>query len=206
MARQRGHGREGLRAVLDEPPALVLLVGDFLYHADTTEADRAVEVVRPLAEAEVPVVAVLGNHDYSLMKKDSDERPGIAEYLEERLREVGTTVLENDAVAVPEPDGGDSLWVAGIGSAWAEADDAEAALAVPEGAPRLVLMHNAEAYRDQIGAEGNRLYVNRGIGLSAMPIRFNCPPERSPVHDTDSSLLCGNTNPSQSPPCFSPYS
>lgn len=26
------------------------------------------------------------------------------------------------------------------------------------------------------GAAGNRLYVNRGIGFSGLPIRFNCPP------------------------------
>ncbi|MGB3760287.1 MAG: hypothetical protein WBA07_28570 [Rivularia sp. (in: cyanobacteria)] len=27
------------------------------------------------------------------------------------------------------------------------------------------------------GKQGNRLYVNRGIGFSDIPIRINCPPE-----------------------------
>ncbi len=27
------------------------------------------------------------------------------------------------------------------------------------------------------GQAGNRLYVNRGIGFSLLPIRINCPPE-----------------------------
>jgi hypothetical protein len=27
------------------------------------------------------------------------------------------------------------------------------------------------------GASGNRLYVNRGIGFSVVPIRINCRPE-----------------------------
>jgi predicted MPP superfamily phosphohydrolase len=27
------------------------------------------------------------------------------------------------------------------------------------------------------GAPGNRLYVNRGIGLSHLPLRIGCPPE-----------------------------
>jgi uncharacterized protein len=27
------------------------------------------------------------------------------------------------------------------------------------------------------GSEGNHLYINRGIGFSHLPIRFNCPPE-----------------------------
>jgi predicted MPP superfamily phosphohydrolase len=223
-----GMAEKAVRVALDANPALVLIAGDFLYQPDFAKADRAVEIVRPLVEADVPVVAVLGNHDYSLMKKSSNERPRIAEYLEQRLRAVGVTVLENDALAVPAPDGGDSLWVAGIGSVWAEADDADAALdAVPDGAPRLVLMHNAEAYRDipggeaplalaahthggqvrlfgtprwswldivkddeagadgwvhsQIGAEGNRLYINRGIGFSTAPIRFNCRPELTTI-------------------------
>jgi hypothetical protein len=26
-------------------------------------------------------------------------------------------------------------------------------------------------------AEGNQLYVNRGIGFSLAPVRINCPPE-----------------------------
>jgi hypothetical protein len=29
----------------------------------------------------------------------------------------------------------------------------------------------------EFGAEGNRLYVNRGIGFSVLPLRLNCPPE-----------------------------
>jgi uncharacterized protein len=30
---------------------------------------------------------------------------------------------------------------------------------------------------DELGAEGNRLYINRGIGFSVVPLRLNCPPE-----------------------------
>ena len=30
---------------------------------------------------------------------------------------------------------------------------------------------------DDYGQPGNRLYINRGIGFSRFPIRFNCPPE-----------------------------
>ena len=115
------------------------------------------------------------------------------------------------------------MYLAGIGSAWAEEDRPAAAVAqVPEGAPRLVLMHNPESFAelpggaaplamaahthggqvrlpftpewtwmtytrednvhadgwiDGYGAPGNRLYVNRGIGFSLVPMRLNCPPE-----------------------------
>ncbi|PAP78201.1 metallophosphoesterase [Rubrivirga marina] len=215
---------EAVEDAVEDEAALLLVAGDFLYHPDSAKADRAVALLGPAFEAGVPVVAVLGNHDYSLMKTHSEERPPIAEYLTRRLRESGATVLENEAVGVPAPGGGDTLYVAGIGSVWAEASDPQAALAaVPEGAPRLVLMHNPESYRgigggeaplalaahthggqirllpgeqnswldivrqgevvadgwalDSLGAPSNRLYVNRGIGFSTVPVRINCRPE-----------------------------
>ncbi len=219
-----GMVREALSDAVEEGVALVLIAGDFLYHPDSARANRAVALVRPVVEAGIPVVAVLGNHDYSLMKKSSAERPPIAEYLAARLRATGVAVLENEAVAVSAPGGGDALWVAGIGSVWAENSFPGRALAaVPLGAPRLVLMHNPESFRqiaagdaplafaahthggqiqifpgernswldivrpgevvsdgwaaDTIGAPRNRLYVNRGIGFSTVPVRINCRPE-----------------------------
>ncbi|MFP4384780.1 MAG: metallophosphoesterase [Spirochaetia bacterium] len=36
---------------------------------------------------------------------------------------------------------------------------------------------HADGWIEDYGARGNRLYVNRGIGMSIMPIRINCPPE-----------------------------
>lgn len=223
-----GMAEKAVAAAIEEGVALVLIGGDFVYSSDPSETNRAtveqaVQVVRPLVEAGIPVVAVLGNHDYSLMTKNSDTRPRIAEALESELRAVGVIVLENDAVAVPAPEGGGQLHVAGIGSVWAEnSRPADALAAVPSGAPRLVLMHNPESYRDipageaplalaahthggqirllgptaswldivrqgevvtdgwapeSLGAAGNRLYVNRGIGFSTLPIRINCRPE-----------------------------
>ncbi len=223
-----GMVREAMEDAIADRVALVLIGGDFMYQPDSAKAERAVEVVRPVVEAGIPVVAVLGNHDYSLMKKDSEVRPPIAEYLAARLRALGVSVLENDAVAVPAPNGGEPLWVAGIGPVWAEDSFPDRALAaVPVGAPRLVLMHNPESYRgiaageaplafaahthggqirvfpgernswldivksgevaadgwaaDAIGAPENRLYVNRGIGFSTVPVRINCRPELTTV-------------------------
>jgi len=223
-----GMAEKAVAAAIEEGVELVLIAGDFVYSADPSDSDpgsvqRAVEVVRPLVAAGIPVVAVLGNHDYSLMTKESDTRPPLAEELESELRAIGVTVLENDAVAVPAPGGGDTLHVVGIGSVWAEnSRPASALAAVPAGAPRVVLMHNPESYREipageaplalaahthggqirilgpraswleivregevvadgwapaSMGGEGNRLYVNRGIGFSTLPIRINCRPE-----------------------------
>ena len=219
-----GMVEEALEEALDADPALLLIAGDFLYKPDSARADRAIAMLQPALDAGVPVVAVLGNHDYSLMKKDSAERPPIAEYLQARLEAAGVRVLQNEAAGIEAPSGGSPLYVAGIGSVWAENSDPAAALAgVPAGAARLVLMHNPESFReiaageaplafgahthggqirvipgaasswldivrkgevvadgwaaDSIGAARNRLYVNRGIGFSTVPIRINCRPE-----------------------------
>lgn len=36
---------------------------------------------------------------------------------------------------------------------------------------------HADGWIEGYGQSGNRLYVNRGIGFSIVPIRLNCPPE-----------------------------
>jgi uncharacterized protein len=36
---------------------------------------------------------------------------------------------------------------------------------------------HVDGWIDGYGSSGNRLYVNRGIGFSIVPIRINCPPE-----------------------------
>lgn len=36
---------------------------------------------------------------------------------------------------------------------------------------------HADGWIPDYGAAGNRLYVNRGIGFSVVPLRLNCPPE-----------------------------
>jgi len=36
---------------------------------------------------------------------------------------------------------------------------------------------HTDGWIDHYGRPGNRLYVNRGIGFSTIPIRINCPPE-----------------------------
>lgn len=213
-----------VRRVLDESPSMVLIAGDFVYHPDSARVDEAVSLVRPLTDAGLPVVAVLGNHDYS-MGSDTDElNEQIAEYLQQELQAIGVHVLENESLALGTPSRPSSLHIVGLGSTWAQKSSPSAALAdVPADAARITLMHNPVGYRnfsrhtspltlaahthggqirlpfmpsaswldiarpreviadgwatDSTGAAGNRLYVNRGIGLSILPIRIFCPPE-----------------------------
>src|SRR5918911_2395511 len=78
-------------AALDSPD-LVLLAGDLTTHGDPREAEVLAEACRGL---DVPVYAVLGNHDHHL---------GRAEEVEAVLREAGIVVLEREWT-VAEVDG-----------------------------------------------------------------------------------------------------
>ncbi len=144
-----GMVKKAVDEALEADPALVLIAGDFVYKPDTAVVREAVALLQPLVQAGVPVVAVLGNHDYSMMKDDSEIREEIADFLSSELEAAGVTVLENESIAVAAPGGGAPLQVVGVGSAWAERSQPAAALSGVAGtAPRIVFMHNPIAFRD----------------------------------------------------------
>lgn len=142
-----GMVKKTVQRVIDQNPSLVLIAGDFVYHPDSSLVKKAVSLVRPLTEAGLTVVAVLGNHDYA-MNTDSDEvNEMTARYLEEELEAIGILVLENESTSIPAPGTNSSLYLAGLGSAWAHKNLPLTALAdVPADAARVVLMHNPIDY------------------------------------------------------------
>ncbi|MEP0548118.1 MAG: metallophosphoesterase [Rhodothermales bacterium] len=138
---------EAVEETIEAQPALVLIAGDFVYKPDSAKVREAVALVRPLAEAGIPTYAVLGNHDYSMMKESSEKRPAMARFLASELESAGIDVLENEVVEAVR-DGG-ALHVVGVGSAWAEEARPAAALGtVPDGAARVVFMHNPVSFRE----------------------------------------------------------
>ncbi|KLU08463.1 hypothetical protein ABL57_17675 [Kocuria sp. SM24M-10] len=124
-------------------PAAVLLPGDFLYQSETSIQERiqhVTELLEPLTEAEIPVYAVMGNHDYAV---------GAVDELTAAFEESGIEVLANEAVLMPAPGGGrgSGLFLVGVGpSSVGEAEPQEALDDVPEAAPRLVMMHNPTTF------------------------------------------------------------
>lgn len=223
--------RRIVRRLVRLKPAAVFVAGDFIYEPvpdgqfDAHEmrrdvrrdVDEVLALLQPLIDARVPSYAVLGNHD-----RESEPLPlSRAKLLRDALERAGIRVLNDEAVRL-QSEGGD-LWLVGLSSQkWRSAQRQAAIAQVPNAAPRLVLLHNPDRFRElpahsaplamaghthggQIkfpflllrrlfgrvdakpqpisgwmpgwGAPGNRLYVNRGIGFSRLPLRFNSPPE-----------------------------
>ena len=150
-----GTARRIVQRIVDDPPAAVLVAGDFLYKAGDDLAEQiaeAVDIVRPLPAAGIATYAVLGNHDYSMDEKDDQLDTAMAARLRDALEAAGVRVLENAAVRLALParvdtGGADALYLVGIGSNWAHEDDPVVALAqVPCGAAYVLLMHNPSSF------------------------------------------------------------
>lgn len=145
-----GTARRSVEQAIEASPAAVLISGDFIYHPGsdpTKEIETAVSIVQPLADAGIPTYAVLGNHDYGMSSKTADPREQLASTLTTELEAAGIVVLQNESTQMQLPDGGEPLYLAAVGSLWANRDDADAALAeIPESSPRVVLMHNPDSF------------------------------------------------------------
>ena len=223
--------RRIVNRLLEERPASVLIAGDFVYHPGKNPSSviaEAASLVKPLADAGIPTYAVLGNHDYSMPTEEASKDAALASEVRSALQRAGVRVLQNESVPFPSPQedlqqNQPPLYLVGIGAHIPDEDKPKVALAqLPEGAPRLVMMHHPESFplfpkdsaplgvaghthggqfrlpftpewswmsftrEDEVHADGwienygkagNRLYINRGIGFSVLPLRLNCPPE-----------------------------
>lgn len=142
-----GTSREMVDRIVADDPAVALLGGDFVYaypYGGTPLDEQIatiVDIVEPLVMAGIPTYAVLGNHDYL---------SGVADELTRSLEAAGVRVLANEAVALPEPAGAAAqppLYLVGIAPLLpGQAAPSEALAAVPDAAPRIVLMHNPNAF------------------------------------------------------------
>jgi predicted MPP superfamily phosphohydrolase len=142
--------QRAVRMVLDARPSAVLLTGDYVYDAEGDPAPilgQLVELLAPLGSSGVPVLAVLGNHDFA---RDSVLDTAV----EATLERIGMRILRNEAAPLSSPRGGDStpdntLYVVGLGERTAHQDNWRTAFrSVPPEAARVVLAHNPLALRD----------------------------------------------------------
>jgi predicted MPP superfamily phosphohydrolase len=143
--------RRAVRMVTAAKPAFVLIAGDFVYNADSSVVDQTNEVVRliqPILDDSIPVYAVLGNHDYSLMNEHSAKENYVAHLVAEGLTKAGVHMMDNRSSVLTMPEhAADSLYLVGVGEKWAKDDHVDDAFAtVPRAAPRVVFMHDPDSF------------------------------------------------------------
>jgi uncharacterized protein len=208
--------RRALRLAQVFHPDLVALTGDFVSHpmaqpngpAGARYGEPCAEVFaewRKTAWKDVPIVAVLGNHDWW----------NGADIVAGALGERGIKVLRNDSFAFERDR--DRLWIAGIDDAYEGKSDITKSLArVPNSEATLLLAHEpdfadyaarfpvdlqlsghshggqvrvpgigpiilpvlGEKYHTGLNRVGRlQVYTSRGLGVIDPPVRLNCPPE-----------------------------
>ncbi len=191
--------RQAIVSALAESPDMVVIAGDFVSYWSLESPKLLGELLEPLLLMNGSVVAVPGNHDYSL---------GSPEILGLILDELNIKLLRNESW-----DHLGVTWV-GIDSAIARRADPCAAMEGVE-SPAVVVWHEPDLVdllprvpslmvsghshggqfrfpggftpmHTKLGKKYPRgfypdtripLYTSRGIGTTGPPSRFNCPPE-----------------------------
>ncbi|TYS17155.1 metallophosphoesterase [Rossellomorea vietnamensis] len=145
--------------IIEEEPQAVLLLGDYVYHPaddNTVQMEKVADALTPLEEADIPVFALLGNHDYAMDKKDDRVNQETADRVDRMLGEKGIRVLQNESVPLTlknnevttNGENENTLYLGGLGASWPGNVDVPKALRnIPDNAPRLFMMHNPEAFK-----------------------------------------------------------
>jgi predicted MPP superfamily phosphohydrolase len=181
------------------------LLGDISIDYIDQAIDDLISVLAPLAKS-VPSFAVLGNHDYwanadavrkmlSLsgvtnltnavftLRRGADKLHlcGVDDVWEGKVRlETVVTQMEDDSAAIlmaHEPDYADISAATGKFDLQISGHTHGGQVALPLFGPP-VLPYLGQKYPSGLYKVGNMFqYTNRGVGMSRLAIRFNCPPE-----------------------------
>lgn len=154
-----GTARRSIQILIQNKPAAVLISGDFLYHAapnPTPEISTAIEIVKPLVEADIPTYAVLGNHDYGMSAKTESPMLELSSNMQTALETIGVQVLKNESTVIQQSatqqsatqeEERESLHLVAVDSRWANQADIQAALSnLDDESPRIALMHNPDSF------------------------------------------------------------
>jgi predicted MPP superfamily phosphohydrolase len=138
-----GYLENALERTMAEKPDMIALTGDFV-HKGYKHIQHAAKLFRHL-KAPLGVVAVLGNHDFSVRNALGIRRhPGLHQAIADALGSEGVRVLRNESI-LHDRDGG-GLVVAGIDDLWSNESDPQAALGpYSPDTPRIVLAHNPQS-------------------------------------------------------------
>lgn len=202
-------GKRFLKRVVDkindiEGVDAVIIAGDITYWPDQTQ-DGINDLLSPLADINVPVFAVVGNHD--------SQKPGpdIAEILRNSLEQNDVVLLHNKDSVIPGKD----IKILGVGDKWAGQDkiklidnfsindnliviahNPDSTMSYKNGIADLTLSGHAHGgqiripflYKYRIPCEGGfdaglydlekggKVFVSSGLGEVGLPMRMGIPP------------------------------
>ena len=164
---------------------LILLAGDLTTHGEPEQAEVLAEAV---ARVDVPVIAVLGNHDY---------HSGLADEVAALLREAGVTVLCREATVIEIrgleigivgtkgfvggfegaeiPDFGEPLLRAVFAETTAEVEAIEHGLESIAGCQRRIVLLHYAPIRETLYGEPETIWAFLGSGRLAAPIGAHRP-------------------------------
>ncbi len=156
--------------ILERKPKAVLIGGDFIYHPTDDDKDDAkddwqkddkvrteklidtvITILKPLPANGIKVLAVLGNHDYSMGTHSARMVNESAEFLTKRLETVGIKVLHNQSVKLTIRD--QDLHIVGVAPFYPKMSDLDKALSNVGDNPRILFMHNANSLKDTSAAK-----------------------------------------------------
>ena len=179
----RAHVLRAFEGVRDAD--LILLAGDLTTHGELEQAEVLVDAV---ARVDVPVIAVLGNHDY---------HSGHADEVAALLREAGVTVLCREPAVIEIrgleigivgtkgfvggfegaeiPDFGEPLLRAVYAETTAEADAIERGLEAIAGCHRRIVLLHYAPIRETLQGEPEAIWAFLGSGRLAAPIGAHRP-------------------------------
>ena len=195
--------RAWIDATLDEAPDLVLLGGDLVDQTPGADADASLSAELARLRAPLGVLAVLGNHDHGRFRRIApfttllrdagievlvnrgvsvrndlhvaglddlrNGRPDLGATLRERPAAGATVLVSHNPDVLPSVPTDVGLTLAG------HTHGGQVVL------PGVGALHTSSRYGDRFlsgWVEGPaRGYVSRGLGVTSIPVRINCPAE-----------------------------
>ncbi len=149
--------REVVEKVKLAKPDLVVVTGDLVNHSLKAVGPVSELLAQLPALASIPVIAILGNHDYDISSVTNGYTgipTRIADALEARLAPLNVTLLRNRAIPLNHPDG--RLWFAGMEDLWSGRFSPQMAFAgLDVNEPIIALSHNPDTAMelDSYGAQ-----------------------------------------------------